>query len=281
MAISAPQIVLRSGRATAVCAPGLGGRVTSLAVDDLEMLAGPGNGPLFGGLYPMAPWAGRLRDGLLAWGGQTTRFPAHLTPPHAIHGTLLERAWTVLEVSADRVALEAELVDPWPFGGSVRHEFVLSDDALTCRLEVHATNEPFPAVAGWHPWFRWQLRDAAGVRRGGRAEIGLPAGGMLRRGEDGLPDGTVLRPYPEGPWDDCFLEFSGAPTVTWPDALRVTVLSDAPWFVVLTARPEGICVEPQTGPPNGLNDGSYTLVESGAPLVATMSLGWETATGRP
>jgi galactose mutarotase-like enzyme len=59
------------------------------------------------------------------------------------------------------------------------------------------------------------------------------------------------------------------------------VLSDAPWVVVLTARPEGVCVEPQTGPPNGLNNGSYTLVEPGAPLVTTMTLAWAAAAGRP
>jgi galactose mutarotase-like enzyme len=97
---------------------------------------------------------------------------------------------------------------------------------------------------------------------------------MLRRGPDGIPTGEVVRPIPPEPWDDCFVELDRSPAVRWPGALEVTVASDAAWWVVFTEREEGVCVEPQTGPPNGLNTGECAVVEPGRPLVATMSIGW-------
>ena len=211
----------------------------------------------------------------MSWGGVRASFPVHLTPPHAIHGTLLERSWSVAEHGPGHARLEAELGEPWPFEGLVAHDITLYDDRLECRLELRSTGKTFPAIVGWHPWFAWTLRDRDGAVHGDRAQVHIPAGGMLRRGPGGLPDGSVERPMPDGPWDDCFVDLSGTPSVMWPGALRIAVESDAAYAVVLTERPEGLCIEPQTGPPNGLNDGVYTLVAPGTPLTASMRLRWE------
>ncbi|HSW42612.1 MAG TPA: aldose 1-epimerase, partial [Patescibacteria group bacterium] len=122
------------------------------------------------------------------------------------------------------------------------------------------------------PWFRRVLRDPAGAPVGAPVVVDLDAAGMLRRGPDGLPDGTVVRPIPPEPWDDCFVEVAGAPGVHWPRALEVRISSDSPFWVVYTEREEGVCVEPQTGPPNGLNSGDHAVVEPGAPLLAAMTI---------
>jgi galactose mutarotase-like enzyme len=79
---------------------------------------------------------------------------------------------------------------------------------------------------------------------------------------------------PPGPWDDCFVDVTSPPVVRWPGALEITIESDATYWVVYTENADGVCVEPQTGPPNGLNTGDYTLVEPGRPLVASMTLRW-------
>jgi aldose 1-epimerase len=269
------RITLRSGTIEAVVVPGAGGRLGSLRIDGLETLVTEGWGPLAWGAYPMIPWAGRLARGVLAWGGEEHRFPTHLLPPHAIHGTLLERAWEVARVTDDAAELRATLEDPWPFGGSASHGVRLAPDRLESTIEVRAAGRPFPAIVGWHPWFARTLRDAAGTAHGGRVEIDLPAATMLRRGTDGLPDGTEVRPIPPEPWDDCFAELDGAPAVTWPGALRIEVESAAPYVVVYTQEESGVCVEPQTGPPNGLNTGSgVAIVRPGRPLVASMTLRW-------
>jgi len=268
------RITLRAGSAEAVVDPAAGGRIASLRVDGLEMLLTDGPGPVAWGCYPMVPWAGRLRDGVLRWRGEEHRLPTHLLPPHAIHGTLLEAAWEVAGSGPATVALAADLAPPWPFGGRAVVRVTLGTGSLRAELEVHATTRPLPAIVGWHPWFRRVLRDSAGAAVGERVVVDLDAGGMLRRGADGLPTGEVIRPIPPGPWDDCFVDVHGTPGVRWPGALALRIESGAPFWVVYTEREEGVCIEPQTGPPNGLNTGEHTVVEPGAPLVAAMTMRW-------
>jgi aldose 1-epimerase len=268
------RVTLRAGSVEAQLDPGAGGRIASLRVDGLELLVAEGAGPLLWGCYPMVPWAGRLRAGVLRWRGEEHRLPADLLPPHAIHGTLLETAWDVVAAGSGSATLAADLAAPWPFGGRAIHRVTLTAAALRAEIEVHATSRPMPAIAGWHPWFPRVLRDAAGAAVGGPVVVDLEAGGMLRRGPDGLPDGTVVRPIPPEPWDDCFIDVAGAPGVHWPGALAVEVESDAPCWVVYTENAAGVCVEPQTGPPDGLNTGEHALVEPGSPLVAAMTIRW-------
>jgi aldose 1-epimerase len=270
------RISLRSGAAEAVVDPRAGGRIATLRVDGLDLLVTEGWGPLAWGCYPMAPWAGRIRDGLLRWRGEEHRFPAHLLPPHAIHGTLLETAWEVVGAGRAEATLAADLVAPWPYGGRVVHRVRLDEAALRAELEVHAADRAMPAIVGWHPWFPRVLRGGDGAPVGGAVEVDLPAGGMLLRGPDGIPTGEIGRPIPPGPWDDCFVDLARSPVVRWPGALEVTIASDAPFWVVFTEREEGVCVEPQTGPPNGLNTAEHAVVEPGRPLAAGMSITWST-----
>jgi len=77
---------------------------------------------------------------------------------------------------------------------------------------------------------------------------------MMQRGENGLQNGKFMTPTPE-PWDDCFVDVKGTPSVLWPGAARLTVESDAPYWVVYTEDPEGVCIEPQSAPPNASNIG--------------------------
>jgi aldose 1-epimerase len=227
----------------------------------------------------MAPWAGRLRDGILRWRGEEHRLPTDLLPPHAIHGTLLEAGWEVVGAGAAEATLEASLTAPWPYGGRVVHRVRLEPNALHAEIEVHASGVPMPAIVGWHPWFPRVLRGADGAAVGQPVAVDLAAGGMLRRGADGIPTGEVVRPIPPEPWDDCFVELAGAPGVHWPGALEVRLESDARFWVVFTERDDGVCVEPQTGPPNGLNTVDHDVVEPGRPLVATMSIAWRRLAG--
>ena len=267
-------ITLRAGSVEAVVDPAAGGRIAGLRVGGLDVLVTEGWGPLAWGCYPMVPWAGRLRDGILRWRGAEHRLPTHLLPPHAIHGTLLESAWEVVVAGPDGVTLAADLVPPWPLGGRAVHRVQVTADTLHATLEVHAGDGPMPAIVGWHPWFPRVLRDRDGVAVGEPVVVDLAAGTMLRRGVDGLPTGELVRPVPPEPWDDCFVEVVGAPGVHWPGALEVRIVTDAPFWVVYTEREEGVCVEPQTGPPNGLATGEHAVVVPGAPLVAAMTIRW-------
>ena len=243
-----------------------GARVASLRVEGLELLVTESADPLGWGAYPMAPWTGRLRQGRFEYQAQSFQLPLSL-PPHAIHGTVHDQRWEEDGTHGAR----CELDGPWPFRGEVRQEFRLEEDALCLRLEVHARDEPFPAAAGWHPWFTRQLE------RGEPAQFLFSPGSMCARDEEGISTGEEVE-VPEGPWDDCFVGVQSAPTLIWPGALRLRLLSEVSHWVVYSEPDHAICIEPMTGPPNALNL-EPTEVRPGQPLVADLRIQWEAVAG--
>ncbi len=88
------RLVLRTADAELTIDATAGGRFASLAVDGHELLLTDGAGPIWWGCYPMAPFAGRIRDGWLTFEGREYQLERNL-PPHAIHGTVLDRSWRV------------------------------------------------------------------------------------------------------------------------------------------------------------------------------------------
>ena len=98
------------------------------------------------GCYPMAPWAGRLREGRLSFGGRTYQLPIDAAP-HAVHGTVYRRAWRV----DDDGSIMTVLGPDWPFPGRARQRFELAPGSLRCTLEVHADEVPMPATAQTGP----------------------------------------------------------------------------------------------------------------------------------
>jgi aldose 1-epimerase len=243
-----------------------GGRIASLLVDGRELLRTAGDGPIAWGSFPMVPFAGRVRDGILTFEGVDHRLPLGL-PPHAIHGTVLGRRWTLI----GEATIGTDLGPDWPFRGRAVQRFGLGEDRLTCRLELHA-DEPMPASIGWHPYF---LRRIDGVA--GDLELDLDAGAMLVRDADGIATDATVEPGP-GPWDDCFVDLHAPPVLRWPGFLEMTIEADCPAWVVYTVPEDAICVEPQTAPPNAVN-AHPTIVRPGLPLVAEMTWRWRSLAG--
>ena len=77
---------------------------------------------------------------------------------------------------------------------------------------------------------------------------------MLDRGSDGLPTGQRCEPSKQA-WDDICTEIRGVPAVVWEGAARIDIESSAPWWVVYTEDPDGVCIEPETAPPDAANLG--------------------------
>ncbi|HVM53644.1 MAG TPA: hypothetical protein VM262_10650 [Acidimicrobiales bacterium] len=259
-------ITLSSGAATVTVDPAAGGRIASIVVDGLELLVTAADGATDWGCFVMAPFAGRIRGGRFAFKGEEHQLPRNL-PPHAIHGTVFDRLWTVAEHTADRALLTCDLGPDWPFAGRVAHELILDDGALDLRLEVAADDEPFPAAAGWHPWWRRRLR------RGAAVEVDVEAESMWVRGPDGIPTGELVSPPPPGPKDDCLTDLRRAPVLRWGGALELTITSSCDDLVLYDLPTHAVCVEPQTGPPDALRL-TPILVEPGWPLVAEATFGW-------
>ncbi|MEU7700849.1 aldose 1-epimerase [Streptomyces sp. NPDC015492] len=237
------QTRLTAGDAELTITPENGCRIESLRIGGIELLR---QGERFGA-FPMVPWCGRTENGRFRNGATSHQLPVN-APPHAIHGTVRDLAWKTARVSATEAVFTCELGDPWPYQGKVTQVFELTEDALTLRFGVETYDDSFPAQAGWHPWF---LRN---LGRGGRdAVLDFAPAWQEERGDDHLPTGRRIDPVP-GPWDDCFGMPGGVDaTLTWPEELELKVTSRAEWVVIYDEQEEAVCVEPQSGPPNGLN----------------------------
>jgi aldose 1-epimerase len=264
------------GDAVALVAPDAGGRLQSLGIAGHELLVTAGPEPFGWGAFPMVPYAGRIRGGALSFRGRTHRLPVTL-PPHAIHGTLADVPWDVAEEpGAATLTLTADLHEPWPFRGRVTQRYHLEAGALRITLGLDAA-EPMPASMGWHPWFRRQVEGASG----GLA-LEIDPAWVFVRDADYIATPELVRPGPH-PWDDCFTGVRRAPRLSWPGLLDLRIESDCRYWVVYDMPSDAICVEPQTAPPDGLNwlPPEDVLVEPGRPLVATMTMRWRMAGGRP
>ena len=237
-----------------------GCRLSSLRVLGHELLVTTGPSPIEWGCYPMAPYAGRVRAGRFEFEGIPHQLPRTLNG-HAIHGTVYLQEW---EEDGDTTFV-TDLGSPWPFPGFVRQDIRLDDHALHLRLEIHATEGPMPVTAGWHPWFR---RQVAGTE----LELDFRPGFVLPRDEEGI---ATRKPgdVPSGPWDDCFGGVATPPVLHWPGHLRLQMTTDCGWWVVYNERDYATCVEPQTAPPDALND-QPDLAKPGHPLVTDLTFTW-------
>ena len=258
-------ITLRARDAALAIDPVAGGRLSSLVIDDHELLVTEGVGPIEWGCYPMVPFAGRIRDGQFAFRGRGYQLETNL-PPNAIHGTVFDRAWDVTARRADRVELAVELGPGWPFRGRVTQTLELRSDGLDAALTLTA-DEPMPAWLGWHPWFTREIDGAT-------AELAFTAERMYARGPDGLPTGELVEPA-AGPWDDAFVGVARA-RLKWPGMLTLEIESSGAVYVVYDERPDKLCVEPQTAPPDAINIPTVAapVVEPGRPASLTMSWRW-------
>ncbi|WP_137988435.1 aldose 1-epimerase [Streptomyces vilmorinianum] len=244
--------------------PDNGCRIESLRIGGMELLR---QGERYG-CFPMVPWCGRIELGQFRNGGEKYQMPLN-SPPHATHGTGRDTAWRAARTEDDgrTAAFTYELADPWPYAGRVTQTFALTEDSLTLQLGVETYADSFPAQAGWHPWFNRSLGGGKDVR------IDFTADWQEERGSDHLPTGRRIGPTP-GPWDDCFGMSDGVDvTLTWPEQLELKVTSRTEWVVIYDEQEAAVCVEPQSGPPNGLNT-LPRLVTPIDPLEIEATLAW-------
>ena len=278
MSRSAPTVqspvLLTAGDAEVTVLPADGCRVGSLRVGGTELLrterdgaAQPGD--VFGhGSFAMVPWAGRVDRGRWRNGQVSHELPIDM-PPHAIHGTGVRAAWSpAAGPTADSAAFYYDLAAPWPYAGRVTQLFELTADSLRTTLSVETAADSFPAQVGWHPWFRKQLRPD-----GATARLDFAPAWQEERGPDYLPTGRRIDPLP-GPRDDCFgLPDGVSATLVWEGELSLEITADVDWLVVYDEQHGAICVEPQSGPPNGLNT-APRLVTAIDPLEASTTWSW-------
>lgn len=234
--------VLVAGGVRAVVDPQRGARLVSLTFDGHEVLGhaddvGAAGESIGVGAYPMVPWAGRVRDGVIEHAGTTHQLPRE-PEGNALHGLGRDAVWT----HDGDGRFSVDLGDPWPEPGTATLDYVVRDDGLDVTLTwTPDTDTGLGCSLGLHPWFR---REIDGVQ----VEASLDPDLMVERGPDGLPTGSLVPPAAP-PWDDCF-RLATPPRLVWPGVLDLELASSAPWWVVFTEPTGAVCVEPQTTPPD-------------------------------
>ncbi|MFM8528200.1 MAG: aldose 1-epimerase [Ilumatobacteraceae bacterium] len=245
-------VELSAGSVRLVVDPGRGARLSSLSIDGDEMLVGPldesgRQRPSFEwGSYPMAPFAGRIRHGRFEFGGGRFEIERRMEP-HAIHGMVDDVEWSVVTRTSNELLVSVETDRRWPFGCRVEQHLTLRADRLRLRGTVIA-RDTMPAQIGWHPWFRRPtIIDHAFHEWLPRDTEGLPLNHPV--GSPPALDSTV---------DDCFVA-TGGPIALRVGSTRLALSSDSSHWVVYNGAAHGVCVEPQSGPPNAVESGPHVL----------------------
>jgi len=255
-----------AGGSSLVVDPADGARLVSLRVDGTEVLGGTSPAPglpdgIFSGSFLMAPFVGRADHGRVEVGGRVWTLPTN-AGPHALHGFVFDRAWTV-----DGDELVVDLDGRWPFGGTVRQRFDLRPEQLTVTATVGNEKRSMPAVLGFHPWFTDRLED------GSPGSFDFRPGTRYVCDDTGIPVGTV----PGGgdrPWDDSFTDVRTPPVVSWRGGPAIRIETTGSHWIVCETMPGAFCVEPLSGPVNALAAGGAALVGPGRPLTLSMTLSW-------
>ncbi|MEN9301358.1 MAG: hypothetical protein RLZZ254_1139 [Actinomycetota bacterium] len=237
--------------------------MVSLEIDGTPLIVGeePRHGSAFEwGLFPMVPFAGRVRGGRFTFRGRDYQLPTRM-PPHAIHGVVDDVPWTVASNDDSSVGMYCELSAPWPFRGEVSHRIELRASSLWMELSLTA-HESMPAQVGWHPWF---VRPAT---------IESSFAEWLPRDEEGMPTQPTIANVPDftSPVDDCFT-FDGSAVCVKVGERRLSLTSDCTHWVVYTEAEHGICVEPQSGPPNEF-ESAPIVVNAGGVLRRWFEIAW-------
>ena len=259
-------ITLRCGGLELIVDVEDGGRASSLRVDGSQILGARSQDPHEHGMYPMGPWAGRIRDNRLSFDGRTWPMPASYGP-WALHGTVLARPWVLIGLVQERdhawLAITSELGEAWPWRGSMDLTWSLNRSVLRTSMRVRAHDAQFPAVIGMHPWFRKQTSF-------GVAQWQMAGGELAVRDQQYRLSGELVTVQVDrGTFDDAFRAVGRRAHVKWGDGLSLEIHQSHPWFVVYDLLDDLLCVEPQTGPPDGVNAnpfGPVTIVSPGKPL---------------
>lgn len=259
--------------ADAVVDPEDGGRLISLRINGWEVVGAARPVPglptrWFHGLFPMAPYAGMVRDSVLVFEGERVELSSN-NGPHSGHGVVDDQPWTVTSATGTSLAMSVALDERWPWGGIATQHLELAPGRLRMTLAVRNDDRPMPATLGYHPWFR---------RRGPDGDASFHFYPLQRyvTDADGLP-GELSTDLGARPWDDMFTDLHDDPTVTWPGGPSLRLTSDARAWTLFERCDEGFCIEPLTAPPNQLGTLSSASVAPGRPLSLTFTLAWKDA----
>lgn len=264
---------LRAGRARVRIAPALGGRLTG------AWLEGPDNEVLpvlhpypetetcllpwaRGGIYPLIPYSGRIRQALLLYEGRRVPLTAHPGGGHhTLHGISHQRAWSLTYATHDHAVLRYQHTSdsnwPWNFEASLAITLVPQRLHIALSLLNTDTRE-MPGGIGLHPYFPY-LNGSAVKFVAGQSwpcdadHLGLPAAPTgaprcaVNVSATQFETGEVTLHYPE---------WVGEATLRRSDGTCMHLLADGNLDHLVIHRPENgpyVCMEPVSHVADGFN----------------------------
>lgn len=230
--------------------------------------------PSRSGIPLLAPFPGRIAQGVVEWNGKTYQLEDTSGQGHAIHGFAPRNPWRLIEHAPNRVTAEFQpTIDApyaavqWPGDYVMTATYSIAGSQLVFDLRVkNPGDEPIPFGFGTHAYFRLPLANDADpeatiVRApvDGRWEAVdmIPTGGMqpLDAG-DPLPVGA---PLAGREFDTAYRFSKGASTTELVDpttgrTVRQTFDDSMTCCVIYTpGHREAICLEPYTCTPDPIN----------------------------
>ena len=252
-------LVIASDNVRCIVSPDVGGRMSSIIAFGRELLItknGETNLQKWG-CYPMAPWAGRVRNGIFMH--QTKRHELEINMhPHAIHGTVLDRPCRVIDANSSSVAMKIDLGANWAFAGEATQTISMIGDTIEFRLMLETDDETMPAQVGLHPWFAKPCT------------LETEFTSMYLRDEFCIPTGEKIVPT-AGPHDDCFSGSLNTPKLQFDNKVKLEIQTDCSHWVIYDEPQHAMCVEPQSGPPYGFNI-EPLIITPASPLTRFMRL---------
>ncbi|WP_181297194.1 aldose 1-epimerase [Pseudomonas sp. Q2-TVG4-2] len=221
------EIELRHGPLRLSACPALGGAITRLSIDGIDLLR-PWDGSdnvRRTGCFVLAPFSNRVGDGAFVHDGQRYLLNRLSTDfPLPIHGVAWKRAWAVTQQDSDCLVLslthrpEDEAVTDWPFAFELEHRLQLSEEGASLVLSLrNIDTRSAPAGLGWHPYFL----------RHDDCKLAFTARSVWQNDTQNLPskrtripaewDFSNGRTLQEPGLDNCFVSRTGPVCIRWPE----------------------------------------------------------------
>ncbi|MGV3555622.1 MAG: aldose 1-epimerase [Croceibacterium sp.] len=257
---------LQSGEWRAQLRPEIGGCLSSLTLDGVEILRTMPEGsrqPLESACFPLVPYCNRIRDGRVVWAGREVQMPANFPPePHSLHGLGWQQPWKITREAGFKCSL-AHSHDgsggwPWAYEAEQRVRLGLQGCAITLDVTNRA-DTAMPCGLGLHPY----------LRRRPETQVAFAANAMLEVDEGLIPTGATT---PAGEWsggrslpartiDHCLADWNGTAQVS-DDLGSVSLRARGARFLHLYAPADGsaLCLEPVSHQPDGVNSAPDQMI---------------------
>ena len=189
------RIRLETGRLALEIAPAIGGSIAHFerrVSDDwapiFRKTKSDYTAPLEAALFPLVPFANRIRGGSFVCDGRTIALPANMPGDKSpIHGQGWQNPWIVARRDSASVTLNyRHEADAWPWTYDAQLTYEIDETRLRVTLTcANRSPEPMPCALGLHPYYDCDdstLLSTISVRRlDGRRRCAAGKGGARHR----------------------------------------------------------------------------------------------------